>query len=228
MAPTALAAVLVGRSIPRQSISSTTVLVGAALPPVSCVHDSSEWRANGRKAASLLLRGGEGPALLLLLLTTLSRAPTILGVWLLLAACCSYVVARRSSRRDALTALLLLTAAALPGASAQAVQVSSPCSLTDGGLCAASPNYPNSYGDDEECTISGVPPVGLETVAFEVEQCGSCGCDYLTVNGVRYCGTSGPSGAVAENGVIEWRSDGSVVESGWKARPWSLSPSRSL
>ena len=128
MAPTALAAVLARRSISSQSISSTTVLVGAGLPPVSCVHAGSEWRANGRKAASLLQRGGEGPALLLLLLTTLSRTPTILGVWLLLAACCSYVVARRSSRRDALTALLLhvLNAAALPGASAQAVQVTGP------------------------------------------------------------------------------------------------------
>ncbi|EOD07169.1 hypothetical protein EMIHUDRAFT_97003 [Emiliania huxleyi CCMP1516] len=74
--------------------------------------------------------------------------------------------------------------------------VGGPCSLTDGGSCAASPNYPNSYGRNEECTISGVPPVELETVAFDVEQCGSCGCDYLTVNGTKYCGTSGPNGAV--------------------------------
>ncbi|EOD10338.1 hypothetical protein EMIHUDRAFT_248441 [Emiliania huxleyi CCMP1516] len=95
------------------------------------------------------------------------------------------------------------------------VNVSSPCSLTDGGWCAASPNYPNSYGNSEECTISGVPPVGLETVAFDVEAYG-CRYDYLTVNGTKYCGTSGPSGAVAEDGVIEWRSDGSVVGSGWK------------
>ena len=134
-----------------------------------------------------------------------------------------YVVARRSSRRDALTALLLLTAAELPGASAQAVQVTSPCSLTDGGSCATSPNYPNDYGSNEACTISGVPPVELETVAFDVEALG-CRYDYLTVNGVKYCGTSGPSGAVAEDGVIKWESDGSTVKSGWKARPWSLSP----
>ncbi|EOD07116.1 hypothetical protein EMIHUDRAFT_198415 [Emiliania huxleyi CCMP1516] len=96
------------------------------------------------------------------------------------------------------------------------VNVSSPCSLTDGGSCAASPNYPNSYGNSEECTISGVPPVGLETVAFDVEADSNCRWDYLTVDGTKYCGTSGPSGAVAEDGVIEWRSDGSVVESGWK------------
>ncbi|EOD06762.1 hypothetical protein EMIHUDRAFT_218821 [Emiliania huxleyi CCMP1516] len=112
------------------------------------------------------------------------------------------------------------------------VNVSSPCSLTDGGSCATSPNYPNSYGRNEACTISGVPQVGLETVVFDVEGDSSSyydydgngdptdDCpDYLTVNGKKYCGTSGPSGAVAEDGVIEWRSDGSVVESGWKARP---------
>jgi len=230
MAPTALAAVLARRSISRQSISSMTVLVVAALPPVSCVHAGSEWRAKGRTAASLLQRCGEGPALLLLLLTTLSRAPMTLGVWLLLAACCRYVVARRSSRCDALTALLLLTADALPGASAQAVQVTGPCSLTDGELCAASPNYPNSYGINEECTISGVPPVGLEMAAFDVDYEGNgdptdeCRYDYLTVNGKKYCGTSGPEGVVAEDGVIEWVSDDDTVKSGWKA----LSPAARL
>ena len=56
-----------------------------------------------------------------------------------------------------------------PAAPLQPVNVSSPCSLTDGGSCAASPNYPNSYGNSEECTISGVPTVELETVAFDVE-----------------------------------------------------------
>ena len=55
--------------------------------------------------------------------------------------------------------------------------ITGPCSLTDGGSCAASPNYPNSYGYNEECTISGVPPVELETVAFEVEAFG-CSYDY--------------------------------------------------
>ena len=102
--------------------------------------------------------------------------------------------------------------------------ITGPCSLTDGGSCATSPNYPNGYGDNEECTISGVPPVELETVGFHVERCAfGCRCDYLTVNGTKYCGTAGPEGAVAEDGVIKWRSDGINVRSGWKARPWSLS-----
>ena len=46
-----------------------------------------------------------------------------------------------------------------------------------------SPNFPNSYGNYEECTISGVPPVGLETVAFDVEAGYGCPYDYLTING---------------------------------------------
>ena len=68
----------------------------------------------------------------------------------------------------------------------------------------------------EECTISGVPPVELEAIAFDVEgdyysysdydrngdPMDDCPFDYLTVNGKKYCGTSGPSGAVAEDGVI--------------------------
>ena len=103
-----------------------------------------------------------------------------------------------------------------------AVNVSSPCSLTNGGSCAVSPNYPNSYGNDEECSIIGVPPVGLETVAFEVDLESSCRFDYLTVNGVKYCGFSGPNGVVAEDGVIEWSSDNWSSGRGWKARPGSL------
>ena len=83
--------------------------------------------------------------------------------------------------------------------------VGGPCSLTDGGSCAASPNYPNNYGSDEECTISGVPPVGLETVAFDVayydydgngDPTDDCRYDYLTVNGTKYCGTSESAGRV--------------------------------
>ncbi|EOD38004.1 hypothetical protein EMIHUDRAFT_200377 [Emiliania huxleyi CCMP1516] len=87
------------------------------------------------------------------------------------------------------------------------------------GECVAC-KTPYGYGINEACTISGVPPVELEVIGFDVDgtlcaeilcrQCGSCGCDYLTVNGVKYCGTSGPSGAVAVDGVIEWFSNGYI------------------
>ena len=104
------------------------------------------------------------------------------------------------------------------------VQVTGPCSLTDGGSCATSSHHPGSYGDNEECTISGVPAASLDAVAFDVEDCEECKCDYLTVNGKRYCGTLGPQGVVVEDGVFEWVSDLRVVASGWKARIKSTSP----
>ncbi|EOD14409.1 hypothetical protein EMIHUDRAFT_451815 [Emiliania huxleyi CCMP1516] len=67
-------------------------------------------------------------------------------------------------------------------------------------MCAGCPVSYAIYGNNEMCTISGVPPVGLEVVAFD---------DYLTVNGMKYCSTSGPNGVVPEDGVIEWISDDS-------------------
>jgi len=96
------------------------------------------------------------------------------------------------------------------------LQLTGPCSITDGGSCATSPNYPESYGNSEECIITGVPAVGLEVLAFDVE--GFSESDYLTVRGKRYCGSRGPEGVVVEDGVIEWVSDSGVVKSGWKAR----------
>ena len=99
------------------------------------------------------------------------------------------------------------------------VQLTGPCCLTDGGSCATSPHYPSSYGDSEECTITGVPRAGLEVVAFDVEGFSFCETDYLTVNGKKYCGNRGPEGVVVEGGIIEWVSDSIVVKSGWKARP---------
>ena len=98
------------------------------------------------------------------------------------------------------------------------LQLTGPCSLTDGGSCAASPNYPSYYGYNAECTIYGVPLVGLEVVAFDVEADNNCRWDYLTVNGKKYCGSRGPEGVVVENGIIQWVSDSGVVKSGWKAR----------
>ena len=102
------------------------------------------------------------------------------------------------------------------------LQLTGPCSITDGGSCATSPNYPESYGNSEECIITGVPAVGLEVLAFDVE--GFSESDYLTVRGKRYCGSRGPEGVVVEDGVIEWVSDSGVVKSGWKARLLSPPP----
>ena len=99
--------------------------------------------------------------------------------------------------------------------------VTGPCSLTDGGLCATSPNYPFEYGNNERCTISGVPAYRLYTVAFDVERCGSvCFCDSLIVNGKKYCGRLGPEGEVHHRVVLRQRWGRAWLEG---AR-WALSP----
>ena len=100
------------------------------------------------------------------------------------------------------------------------------CSITDGGSCATSPQFPNNYPIDEGCTIYSVPPVGLDVIFFDVDTfdpgvssaAPNCPWDYLVVNGVKYCGTSGPAGVVPSDGTMTWVSDSGVTESGWKAR----------
>ena len=113
-----------------------------------------------------------------------------------------------------------------------------PCLITDGGSCATSPDFPNDYPVDEGCTIYSLPPVGLDVIAFDVEgdeapsydsdghgdPTNDCPYDHLTVNGVKYCGTSGPAGVVPSDGTMTWVSDDGVTVSGWKAcAPFSAS-----
>ena len=82
----------------------------------------------------------------------------------------------------------------------------------------------------------------LDVIAFDVEgdedsyfdydgdgdPTNDCTYDYLLVNGVKYCGTSGPAGVVPSDGTMTWFSDTynppGVTVSGWKARaPFSCS-----
>ena len=122
----------------------------------------------------------------------------------------------------------------LPGLS---VQVDGPCPLTDGGACATSPNYPDGeYGPNEWCEFTNVPPSPLVSLAFDVEgdynpyydfdgngdPTDDC-YDYLIVNGVRYCGTSGPTGIVPSDGNITWVSDEFEFGAGWKIC-WANAP----
>ena len=99
------------------------------------------------------------------------------------------------------------------------VDIIGPCQLTDGGACATSPDYPLDYGISEQCTLSNVPMIPLEVIEFDVtydrhhiydldgEDGGTCDFDYFKIGGVQYCGTSGPAGAVAEDGIILWVSN---------------------
>ena len=84
----------------------------------------------------------------------------------------------------------------LPSCPLGGVCATGPCLITDGGSCATSPDFPNDYPNLEGCTLYGMPPVGLDVIAFDVEEHSNCIWDYLTVNGVKYCGTSGPAGVV--------------------------------
>lgn len=80
-----------------------------------------------------------------------------------------------------------------------------------------SSGYPNtSYSDNEVCTINGVPRYPIVVNAFEVESQVTCVYDALIVEGVKYCGTTGPAGVVATSGTISWSSDGSVTRAGWE------------
>ena len=126
----------------------------------------------------------------------------------------------------------------------QLPQLTGPCQLTDGGACATSPNYPRNYDINQQCIISNVPASQLEVIHFDVQpddysydadgkDGGSCDFDYLKVDGVRYCGTSGPAGVVAESGIILWVSNNGQIgplpriSTGWKARALPAFPARS-
>ena len=85
------------------------------------------------------------------------------------------------------------------------------------GGCVRSPGYPSSeYGNDESCTISGVPPIPTQVTAFNVEKAFDCRSDHLTIDGARFCGSSGPHGVRAAGGTITWTSDSVTTGAGWE------------
>ena len=93
--------------------------------------------------------------------------------------------------------------------------VSGECTVVSDGTCFRSPNYPSNYDNNQRCTITVAAheQVMLSVVAFDTES----GYDYLTVNSVRYMGTSGPHGvSVAPGASITFYTDGSVTRSGFE------------
>ena len=76
--------------------------------------------------------------------------------------------------------------------------------------CISSNIHPGSYGNNEECTVE-MTDIVVRVAAFNTE----ARYDFLTVGGVRYSGSSGPSGG-RYTGAIQWSSDYSVVTSGWR------------
>jgi hypothetical protein len=92
--------------------------------------------------------------------------------------------------------------------------VTGTCQITDGygGTCATSPNYPELYSNDETCIIRAPVGATLDVQSFQTEN----GYDFLTVNGARYDGSSGPNGVMLATSDIYWFSDSSIRQSGWK------------
>jgi len=100
---------------------------------------------------------------------------------------------------------------------------SGPCTVTDGGACVQSPNYPSHYANRGRCEI--LPPgEAFSAEWFDTES----GYDYLTVDGRRFqgrrrrYGTSsrthtyvGPN-SVSSSAPITWTSDGSVTRKGFR------------
>ena len=91
------------------------------------------------------------------------------------------------------------------------------------GQCVRSTGYPVGYSENEACTITNPPEVPISVTSFQSEAhwvspegVDRCVFDYLTVNGVRYCGTVSPEGVVPDGTPIEWRTDDSVSKEGWE------------
>jgi hypothetical protein len=92
--------------------------------------------------------------------------------------------------------------------------LSGSCSIDNDG-CARSPNYPNSYPNNENCEIdAGQDSLPIHVWQFNTE----FGFDFLTVNGVQYHGSNGPI-EISATGTILWEADYVVTNAGWKLCP---------
>jgi len=98
-------------------------------------------------------------------------------------------------------------------APAPAFEVTSGSCTVDAGNCVLTPNWPNNYGNKNQCKIKVKKQGGvkLQVVDFLLEGT----YDYLKVNSKKYSGSTGPMDTVAK-GTMEWSSDRSVTKTGWK------------
>ena len=88
---------------------------------------------------------------------------------------------------------------------------SGPCTVTAGGDCVRSDNYPGQYGTSVSCVIAPTQDLRLSSTAFATEK----NYDVLTFNGKTFTGDLGPVlQPVTANQKIEWVSDVSVADTG--------------
>jgi hypothetical protein len=93
------------------------------------------------------------------------------------------------------------------------------CTVASDATCFRSPSYPSNYDINQQCiiTVTAHEEVTLSVTAFDVEENPTCGWDWLSVNGERYCGTSGPEGVqVAAGSTIYFMSDEIIPSSGFE------------
>jgi len=100
-----------------------------------------------------------------------------------------------------------------------------------GDMCVYSDNFGpgQEYADNQDCVIKQSVPFPLDVRSFDVENHphGSCGYDFLKVNGVKYCATEGPRGVTpAAGSELVWHTDESVPKAGFKICPVSRQHSR--
>eukprot|EP00966_Prymnesium_polylepis_P248339 5741678-Prymnesium_polylepis.1 len=89
------------------------------------------------------------------------------------------------------------------------------------GDCVRSLGYPSRhYSTNDNCTIGNVPAVPIAVSHFLVATGMECNNDYLMVNRVRYCGSSGPDGVVAK--TISWQTGSAHVIPNTGVLGWEL------
>jgi hypothetical protein len=92
---------------------------------------------------------------------------------------------------------------------------SGPCTVTEGGVCFRTPNYPDDYGSSQDCEIA-VSGAGLvRATAFDTES----GYDYVTIGGTQYGGDGGALASgfgvpVGDVSTVAWHADSSEQRSG--------------
>ena len=91
---------------------------------------------------------------------------------------------------------------------------SGPCTVTEGGACFRTPNYPDDYGSSQDCEIAVSGAGFARATAFDTES----GYDHVTIGGTQY---GGDGGALASGGVpvgdgttVAWNADDSNQRSG--------------
>eukprot|EP01046_Picozoa_sp_COSAG06_P009332 COSAG06_NODE_485_length_15117_cov_5.922493_8_plen_212_part_00 len=107
---------------------------------------------------------------------------------------------------------------------------SGPCTVTDGGACFRTPNYPDAYGYDQDCEIAVVSGAGfVQATAFDTVAM----YDYVAIGDNHYSGSGGALGSDGGGGVpvgagaaVAWHADFSGERTGAEVCGLAREPTR--